>query len=163
MEKWDWNQKWDCLSFMVHAQVVEKWVLWPQGMQWKRGFYGPRALDECKQNSIRLCMITHTYNCALSTCTHILGKVHFMCIHDKIKDGKCLALKQEPVILIRLIMTLLESSSTLAYLAKEKKKLTNIISFLHMNYILVCMYFKLRFWQNTVSAKSSTTHKVKHT
>lgn len=115
---------------MVHAQVVEKWVLWPQGMQWKREFYGPRALDERKQNSIRLCMITHTYNCALSTCTHILGKVHFMCIHDKIKDGKCLALKQEPVILIRLIMTLLESSSTLAYLAKEKKKLTNIISFL---------------------------------
>lgn len=101
MEKWDWNQKWDCLGFMVHAQVVEKWVLWPQGMQWKREFYGPRALDERKQNSIRLCMITHTYNCALSTCTHILGKVHFMCIHDKIKDGKCLALKQEPVILIR--------------------------------------------------------------
>lgn len=65
MEKWDWNQKWDCLSFMVHAQVVEKWVLWPQGMQWKREFYGSRALDERKQNSIRLCMITHTYNCAL--------------------------------------------------------------------------------------------------
>lgn len=43
-------------------------------------------------------MITHTYNCAL-------GKVHFMCIHDKIKDGKCLALQPEPVILIRLIMT----------------------------------------------------------
>lgn len=63
MEKWDWNQKWDCLSFMVHAQVVEKWVLWPQGMQWKREFYGPRALDERKQNSIRLCMKTHIQLC----------------------------------------------------------------------------------------------------
>lgn len=148
---------------MVHAQVVEKWVLWPQGMQWKREFYGPRALDERKQNSIRLCMITHTYNCALSTCTHILGKVHFMCIHDKIKDGKCLALKQEPVILIRLIMTLLESSSTLAYLAKEKKKLTNIISFciwiiFWCACILYSVFGRIRFLPSQVRRIKSNIH-----
>lgn len=118
------------VSFMAPGHAVEKGVLWPQGPWWMQAKLNQALHDN-----------THTYNCALSTCTHILGKVHFMCIHDKIKDGKCLALKQEPVILIRLIMTLLESSSTLAYLAKEKKKLTNIISFLHMNYILVCMYF----------------------
>lgn len=60
-------------------------------------------------------MITHTYNCAL-------GKVNFMCIHDKIKDGKCLALQPEPVILIRLIMTPYLNLQALWLIWQKKKK-----------------------------------------
>lgn len=114
------------VSFMAPGHAVEKGVLWPQGPWWTQAKLNQALHDN---THIQLC-IKHMYT--------YFGEGPF---HDKIKDGKCLALKQEPVILIRLIMTLLESSSTLAYLAKEKKKLTNIISFLHMNYILVCMYF----------------------
>lgn len=154
MEKWDWNQKWDCLSFMVHVQVVEKWVLWPQGPWWTQAKLNQALHDN---THIQLC-IKHmnTYFGEGPFHVHSWQDQRWQMFSTKTRTCHSYKVNHDTTWIFK----------HFGLFGKRKKKLTNIISFLHiplMNYILLCMYFTQRFWQNTVSAKSSTMHKVKHT
>lgn len=101
MKKWDWDQKWACLSFMVH--VVKKWVLWPQGPWWMQAKLNQALHDN---THIQLCIGEGPFH------VHSWQDQRWQMFSTKTRTCHSYKVNHD---------TVLESSSTLAYLAKEKK------------------------------------------